>query len=336
MTFLGQVSVLGSGVDCTAVLADVVGDKVGSVGSVRAATVTGRWDRADRQWAAWDAAQQGKTCRFQAVRQKHTKRNSRKESKRDMAKAAKSRDRVRRLDRQLKDEFVRGEDVSYWETMYHWDWWEDYSYTRYDDDDYQYDYYGECNEDRDTRRKKRKKRKQPTVDAILLTPCPLRKRVTLSAMEKRKTKKTRRPKYVTRQAKERQTLHLARQKVHKARSRMRAAARQDKGAFLVHDVDVNVDVDQEAGCRREQATAGRCRVRTLAADTPTVNSVGCSAARISVQGTYVQVWPGEVLWEDLWASEIVLPERLLWRRCGWCRHARLWRWRRRRSMRGVS
>ena len=310
MTFLGQVSVLGSGVDCTAVLADVVGDKVGSVGSVRAATVTGRWDRADRQWAAWDAAQQGKTCRFQAVRQKHTKRNSRKESKGDMAKAAKSRDKVRRFDRQLKDAFVRGEDVPYWETTYHWDWWEDGSeyadYTCFSDYDYNYDNYCECCQDRDTRRKKRKKRKQPTVDAILLTPCPLRKRVTLSAMEKRKTQKTRRPKYVTRQAKERQTLHLARQKVHKARSRIRSAARQDKNAFLVEDLDV--DVDQEAGCRREGATARRCRVRTLAAGTPTVNSVGYSAARISIQGTYVQVWPGEVLWEDLWASEIVLPE----------------------------
>ena len=303
MTFLGQVSVLGSGVDCTAVLADVVGDKVGSV---RAATVTGRWDRADRQWAAWDAAQQGKTYRFQAVRQKHTKRNSRKESKGDMAKAAKSRDRVRCFDRQLKDEVVRGEsaeyrarfeyDYGYEAGHYGYGYYGDYGYG-YDD---VYDDYGQLG----TRRKKRKKRKQPTMDAILLTPCPLRKRVTLSAMEKRKTQKTRRPKHVPRQAKERQTLHLARQKVHKARSRMRAAARQHKNAFLVEDADV----DQEAGCRRQQATAGRCRVRTLAAGTPTVNSVGCSAARISVQGTYVQVWPGEVLWEALWASEIVLPE----------------------------
>ena len=278
---------LGSGVDCTAVLADMVGDKVGSVGSARAATR--RWDRADRQWAAWDVAQQGKTCRFQAVRQKHTKRNSRKESKGDMSKAAKSRDKARRLDRQLKDEFVRQEQYSVdCFADIDWNWWNGSYYS-----DYEYD--------QDTRRKKHKKRK-PTTDDILLTPCPLRKRVTLSPVEKRKTQKTRRPKYVTPQAKERQTLHLARQKVRKARSKAHTAARQDKNAFLE-----DVDVDQQAGCRRQRATAGPCRVRTLAAGTPT-GSAGCSTTRISGQGTYKQVWPGEVLWEALWASEIVLPE----------------------------
>ena len=278
MTFLGQVSVLGSGVDCTAVLADVVGDKVGSVGSVRAATVTGRWDRADRQWAAWDAAQQGKTCRFQAVRQKHTKRNSRKESKRDMAKAAKSRDRVRRFDRQLKDEFVRGEDVTAhlegffdcydvsdcgcgcslcrdWRDCEQcvycnhrcWDDWDDWYVCHYEcvpEEDC------ECLSDDDAGEVSFFASREYIYKTPPLPPV----QEDLTPLEKRRTQK-RRP-YVTRQAKERQTLHLARQKVHKARSRMRAAARKDKGVFLVEDV---VDVDQEAGCRRERATAGRCR-----------------------------------------------------------------------------
>ena len=266
MTFLGQVSVLGSGVDCTAVLADVVGDKVGSVGSVRAATVTGRWDRADRQWAAWDAAQQGKTCRFQAVRQKHTKRNSRKESKRDMAKAAKSRDRVRRFDRQLKDEFVRGEDVTahlegffdcddvddvsdcgcscnrdWWKCVYCHDCYYLYVWDRWDEwDDWYHYYYGcgtmeysrWCFED-DTLEEFYGETREHIHEPLPLPPV----QEDLTPLEKRRTQKTRRP-YVTRQAKERQTLHLARQKVHKTRSRMRAAARQDKGAFLVDEVNV--------------------------------------------------------------------------------------------------